>query len=42
MQLEPYLRREGKIIDRFGQYIQLITMTDDMGAEGLEPPTSCV
>lgn len=31
--LEQYLRRAGKVIDRFGQYIQLITIGDDMGTQ---------
>jgi uroporphyrinogen decarboxylase len=31
--LEQYLLRAGKIIDRFGQYIQLITISDDMGTQ---------
>lgn len=31
--LEENLRRAGKIIDRFGQYIQLITIGDDMGTQ---------
>lgn len=31
--LQTYLRRLGKIIDRFGGCIQLITMADDMGTQ---------
>ncbi|RPJ83683.1 MAG: hypothetical protein EHM18_13445 [Acidobacteria bacterium] len=31
--LDQYLRRAGKIIDRFGRYIQLITISDDMGTQ---------
>lgn len=31
--IEEYLKRAGKIIDRFGQYIQLITISDDMGTQ---------
>lgn len=31
--LNIYLRRMGKIIDKFGRYIQLITMSDDMGTQ---------
>lgn len=31
--LDQYLARAGKIIDRFGQYIQLLTINDDMGGQ---------
>lgn len=31
--IEEYLARAGKIIDRFGPYIQLITISDDMGTQ---------
>jgi uroporphyrinogen decarboxylase len=31
--LQTYMSRLGKIIDRFGGYIQLITMSDDMGTQ---------
>jgi len=31
--LEAYLRRAGKIIDRFGAYIQMISIADDMGGQ---------
>jgi uroporphyrinogen decarboxylase len=31
--LQGYLRRLGKIIDKFGRHIQLITMADDMGTQ---------
>lgn len=31
--LDEYLRRAGKIIDRFGQWIQLLTISDDMGTQ---------
>jgi len=31
--LDEYLKRAGKIIDRFGKYIQLITISDDMGTQ---------
>ena len=30
---EEYIRRAGKIIDAMGQYIQLLTITDDMGMQ---------
>ena len=30
---EEYIHRAGKIIDRMGEYIQLITITDDMGMQ---------
>jgi uroporphyrinogen decarboxylase len=31
--LQASLQRAGKIIDRFGQYIQLLTISDDMGTQ---------
>ena len=31
--LEKNLRRMGKIIDRFGQYIQIVSLADDMGTQ---------
>jgi len=31
--LEEYLRRAGKILDRFGGYVQLLTISDDMGMQ---------
>jgi uroporphyrinogen decarboxylase len=31
--LEWSIRRMGKVIDAFGQYIQLVTMADDMGSQ---------
>jgi len=32
-QLEKSIRRMGKIIDCFGQYIQMVTISDDMGGQ---------
>jgi len=32
-QLEKSIRRMGKVIDRFGRYIQMVTVSDDMGGQ---------